>query len=63
MLQIMLLTLSGHVQIDYKEEIKQGRSVNDIFATFLEKGDDVLSVVLRTGDHIVINKLPKENSI
>ena len=60
MIQIMLLTMTGLVQIDYKEEIVEGRNINDIFMTFLSKGDDGLPVALRPGDNIVINKLPKE---
>jgi hypothetical protein len=57
----MLLSSNGIVQIDYKEEIQEGKSVNDIFTTFIQKGDDGMPVVLRAGDHIVINKLPKSN--
>lgn len=61
MIQIMLLSAGGLVQIDYKEEIVVGRGVNDIFTTFLQKGDDGLAVTLRPGDNIVINKISKEN--
>lgn len=59
MIQIMLLTNSGIVQIDYKEDIQEGRTVNDVFATFLQKGDSGMPVMLRPGDQIIINKLTK----
>lgn len=57
MIEIMILSNTGIVQISYKEAIQEGRTVNDIFATFLQKGDDGMPVSLRTGDHIVINKV------
>lgn len=60
MIQIMLLSTGGLVQIDYKEEIVEGRGINEMFTTFLQKGDDGLAVTLRPGDNIVINKIPKE---
>ena len=60
MIQILLMSTGGLVQIDYKEEIIEGKGVNEMFATFLSKGDDGLPVVLRPGDHIVINKIAKE---
>jgi ribosome biogenesis GTPase A len=53
------LTIDSYVQIDYKEEVQAGRTVNDVFMTFLEKGDNGLPVVIRTGDHIVVNRLEK----
>lgn len=60
MIQLLLLSTGGLVQIDYREVIQEGRGVNEIFMTFLEKGDDGMPVVLRPGDHIMINKIPRE---